>query len=164
SNAKIPALWSLILEDKRVKPAGLGARDTLRLEMGYSLYGQDIDENTSPLEAGLGKFVDFNKDFMGKTALLKQKKEGVKNRLIGFMTNSRRSARHNYKIFSRNDEIGFVTSGSFSPSLSCGIGMGYVTLETGIGGKILLKEGNIEIEATTTERPFYKQGTARFKD
>ena len=98
-NQKIALLWKKILEDGRVRPIGLGARDTLRLEMGYSLYGQDIDVKTSPLEAGLERFIDWNKDFIGKAVLLKQKKEGLSKRMIYFMANSRRSPRHNYQIF-----------------------------------------------------------------
>jgi aminomethyltransferase len=162
SNGKIQQLWNVLLKDDRVKPAGLGARDTLRLEMGYSLYGQDITEDISPLEAGLEKFIDFNKDFVGKDALLKKNKSGITKKLIYFITDSRRAPRHNYKICSGNKEIGIVTSGSFTPSMPCSIGMGYV--EAGFektGSKIIIKQDTIEINAVVVNKPFYKQGSIK---
>jgi len=162
SRDKAEALWQLLLADERVKPAGLGARDTLRLEMGYPLYGEDITEDTTPLEAGLERFVDFKKDFVGKAALLSQKKAGVKRKLVCFRANSRRAPRHNYKIYIDGQEIGFVTSGTFSPSLSCGIGMGYIETDyIKPNKKIIIRKGKIEIEAVITERPFYKEGSLR---
>ncbi|MDD5730693.1 MAG: glycine cleavage system aminomethyltransferase GcvT [Candidatus Omnitrophica bacterium] len=162
SSDKIADLWNLLLKDKRLKPAGLGARDTLRLEMGYSLYGQDVTEDTTPLEAGLEKFVDFNKDFIGRSALLEKKNNALGKKLIYFITDSRRNPRHNYKIFSEGREVGFVTSGSFSPSLSFGIGIGYVENGCGkIGSKIMIRQQDIEINATVTGKPFYKKGTVK---
>lgn len=159
---RVRELWDLLLSDKRVRPAGLGARDTLRLEMGYPLYGQDMDEETTPIEAGLVRFVYLEKEFIGRSALLKQEKEGAKKGLVCFMANSRRSPRHNYKIYVDEKEIGFVTSGAFSPSLSCGIGMGYINPDYyKIGSKIVIRKGRIEIEATITKRPFYKRGSLR---
>jgi aminomethyltransferase len=160
-NQKITLLWKKILEDDRVRPIGLGARDTLRLEMGYSLYGQDIDAKTSPLEAGLERFIDWDKDFIGKGALLKQKKEGLSRRMIYFMADSRRSPRHNYQIFYEARDAGTVTSGSFSPSLGCGIGMGYVSSEIAQGGQVLLSEGAVSISAKVVNKPFYKNGSAK---
>ena len=160
-NETIALLWKKILEDGRVRPVGLGARDTLRLEMGYSLYGQDIDVETSPLEAGLERFVDWNKDFIGKEALLKQKKEGLSRRMIYFMADSRRSPRHNYRIFHNAKDAGTVTSGSFSPSLGCGIGMGYVSSALAPGEQILLSEGAVSIFAKVVDKPFYKNGSAK---
>ncbi|RJO65233.1 MAG: glycine cleavage system aminomethyltransferase GcvT [Candidatus Omnitrophota bacterium] len=158
----ILGVWNHILADSAVKPAGLGARDTLRLEMGYLLYGQDISKDTTPLEAGLDKFVDFNKDFIGKDALLKMRREKTKRLLVCFLSDSRRAPRHNYKIYSDSREVGTVTSGSFSPSLSCGIGMGYVELDCAtIGTKLVLKDNTVEINATVVEKPFYSEGTAR---
>ncbi|MDP8233824.1 MAG: glycine cleavage system aminomethyltransferase GcvT [Candidatus Saelkia tenebricola] len=154
-------LWNMFLKDSHVHPAGLGARDTLRLEMGYSLYGQDLTNQISPLEAGMERFIDFDKDFIGKDALIKQRENGLTHNLVGFIVNSRRAPRHNYKILSGNKEIGIVTSGSFSPSIGCGIGMGYVLPEYKNGAKIVIEHGNIEIEAEITAKPFYKKGTAR---
>ncbi len=157
SNEKIKELWNLLLKDERVKPAGLGARDTLRLEMGYSLYSQDIDENITPIEANLERFIDYSKDFIGRRALLEKKKRGPVKKLVYMATNSRRAPRHHYKIYSGKKQIGEVTSGSFSPSLSCGIGMGYI--ENGydkLGARIILKKDKIEIDATITNKPFYR--------
>ena len=160
---KIVQLWSVLLEDERVEPAGLGARDTLRLEMAYSLCGQDINEQITPLEAGLECFIDFSKSFIGREALIKQKEKGVSSKLIYFITASRQSPRHNYKIFLNNQEIGIVTSGSFSPSLAYGIGMGYVRSEMDVKKNlaITLKDGRKEISAVITDKPFYKQGSLK---
>jgi aminomethyltransferase len=161
SNPKIKELWCLLLKDRSVKPAGLGARDTLRLEMGYSLYGQDIDRDITPLEAGMEKYLDFDKDFIGRDVLLMQKKNGLTKNLISFVTASRRSARHNYKIWANGQEIGFVTSGSFAPSLGFSIGMGYAKNGVKKGDKIILKDNNVEIEATITDKPFYKDSSLK---
>jgi aminomethyltransferase len=160
-NKKIPELWDKILLDKRVKPVGLGARDTLRLEIGYSLYGQDIDQATTPLEAGLGFFVAWDKNFIGKSALLKQRESGVMRKMIAFIADSRRSPRHNYRIFYKGQDVGVVTSGSFSPSLGSGIGMGYVNGEIAVGENIELKEGSIAISAKVVKKPFYSSGSAK---
>lgn len=160
-NNKIAQLWEKLLADKRVKPIGLGARDTLRLEMGYSLYGQDIDKNTTPLEAGLGHFIDFDKEFIGKPSLVKQKQDGLSRRMIYFTALSRRSPRHNYHLFYKDEDIGSVTSGSFSPSLGVGIGMGYVGRELIPGEEIILKETGISIPAKVVNKPIYKNGSAK---
>jgi aminomethyltransferase len=162
SSEKIIEAWKRLLKNEKIKPAGLGARDTLRLEMGYPLYGQDIDEDITPLEAGLEYFIDFDKEFIGKDALLKKKDKGLTKKLIYFITDSRRAPRHGYKIYSGNKQIGDVSSGSFSPSLSCGIGMGYV--ETGFekaGSKIIIKDERVEIPAAITDKPFYKKGSLK---
>ena len=105
---------------------GLGARDTLRLEMGYPLWGQDLDEETSPLEAGLDWVVSWDHDFVGKEALLAQKAIGTQKRLIAFKTGDRRPPRHGYRLRS-GESIGEVASGNFSPVLQVGIGMGYMS-------------------------------------
>jgi aminomethyltransferase len=110
-----------------IRPVGLGARDTLRLEMGYCLYGNDIDETTSPLEAGLGWITKFNKTFVNSENLKKQKEEGVKRKLVGFQMLDKGIPRHGYTIRDASGtSIGKVTSGSLSPVLNTGIGMGYV--------------------------------------
>lgn len=158
SSAKVADLWRYFLKDPRVRPAGLGARDTLRLEMCYPLYGQDMTPETTPLEAGMGRFVDMGKDFVGKEALAKNPPA---RKLICFVAASRRSPRHNYRIISGGKDVGAVTSGSFSPSLSCGIGMGYTDAGCPVGADVMLKEGDIEIPAKVTGRPFYKNGTAK---
>ncbi len=158
---KIGLLWDKLLEDKRVKPVGLGARDTLRLEMCYSLYGQDIGREGTPLEAGLEHFIDWKKDFTGKQALLEQKQEGLGRRMVYFMADSRRSPRHNYRIFLNGRDIGAVTSGSFSPSLGCGIGMGYAAGEIHPGESVTLGDNSVSINAKITQRPFYRNGSAK---
>lgn len=123
-------VWNAVFEagkDEGIKPIGLGARDTLRLEMGYCLYGNDIDDTTSPLEAGLGWITKFTKEFTNSVAIAAQKEAGVTKRLVGFEMIDRGIPRHDYEIKNEAGEIiGRVTSGSQSPMLSVGIGMGYV--------------------------------------
>ncbi len=159
---KTVKLWQTLLKDKRVKPAGLGARDVLRLEMGYSLYGHELEEHISPLEAGLSRFVDFNKEFRSKEILLKQKNEGLKRKLAGFISLNRRSPRSEQKIYSQDQkEIGVVSSGTFSPALSKGIGLGFILKDSaGLGNKILIGDEK-NIEATIAERTFYKGGSLK---
>ena len=108
-----------------VVPAGLGSRDTLRLEMGYPLWGQDLDPATSPLEAGLGWVVNWDHDFVGRDALEDQKADGLSKRLVGFVMEGRQIARHGYPLRA-GESTGFVTSGNFSPTLKRGIGLGYL--------------------------------------
>jgi aminomethyltransferase len=150
-------LWELLLKDPRVKPAGLGCRDTLRLEMSYPLYGQDLDTHHTPLAAGLEKFVDFSKDFIGRDALIKQKDNGFPEHLIYFQADSRRSPRHGFAIFDQGRKIGMVTSGSFSPSLGVGIGMGYITGNYETGAQLVVKQEAVEIQVKIVKRPFLKK-------
>jgi len=128
-------IWNALFEAGKeygLKPAGLGARDTLRIEKGFCLYGNDIDESTSPIEAGLGwitKFAD-GKDFIGRPLLEKQRAEGVSRKLIRFEMQERAVPRHGYEITDENGEqIGHVTSGTMLPGTKTGIGMGYVKTE-----------------------------------
>jgi aminomethyltransferase len=150
-------LWELLLKDPRVKPAGLGCRDTLRLEMGYPLYGQDLDTLHTPLAAGLSKFVDFSKDFMGREALIKEQKKAPLEHLIYFQADSRRAPRHGFTILDKTRKIGMVTSGSFSPSLGVGIGMGYVTGNVDIGAQLIIKQEATEISVKVVARPFLQK-------
>ncbi len=124
-------VWNAIFEagkDENIKPIGLGARDTLRLEMGFCLYGNDIDDTTSPLEAGLGWITKFTKDFTNSANLKKQKEDGVKKKLVGFKMIDKGIPRHDYILKdAAGNVIGKVTSGTQSPLLSIGIGLGYVT-------------------------------------
>ncbi len=128
-------IWNAIFEvgtPKNLKPIGLGARDTLRLEMGYCLYGNDIDDTTTPLEAGLGWITKFNKnvDFTAKDILQKQKEAGIKRKLVGFEMLEKGIPRHNYAIVDKDgNEIGYVTSGTQSPTLQKAIGLGYVNID-----------------------------------
>ena len=156
ANDYVGRLWEFLLKDSRVKPAGLGARDTLRLEMSYPLYGQDLDISRTPLAAGMGKFVDFSKDFIGRDVLIKEQKNGPKEHLIYFQADSRRAPRHGFLILDQTRQVGVVTSGSFSPSLGVGIGMGYVTGNYDIGAQLVVKEANIEIPVKVVKRPFLK--------
>ncbi len=130
-NAK--KVWDAIFEsgkDLGIKPIGLGARDTLRLEMGYCLYGNDINEETSPIEAGLGWVTKFSKDFINSEGLKAQKLQGVDRKLVGFILQERGIPRAHYKIVNiHREEIGEVTSGTQSPTMGIGIGMGYVKAE-----------------------------------
>ncbi len=154
------SLWNMFLKDKRVKPAGLGSRDILRLEMGYPLYGHELNEEITPLEANLMRFVEMDKDFIGRDALLKQKKRGASKVLVALAANSRRSPREGFKIFSGDKEIGYISSGSFSPSLGSGIALGYINPEYNkIGSEVLINSENIQIEAKIVKRPIYTQGT-----
>lgn len=160
---RTPELWNKILS-LGAKPAGLGSRDVLRLEMGYSLYGHELSETISPLEAGLERFIDWDKSFVGKAALQKEKTAGIKRTMAAFTSTSRRSPRTDFKVFSpEGQEIGVVTSGTFSPALERGIGLGLVdTTFAKKDQKIFLgSEFKNALEAVTTSRTFYKQGTLR---
>jgi len=158
-------LWDNLFEAGRkigLEPAGLAARDTLRLEMGYCLYGNDIDDTTSPIEAGLGwitKFVDGN-PFINREELERQKTEGVQKRLVGFELQERGIPRQHYPILNKaGDFIGEVTSGTMSPMINRGIGMGYVTLpHDAPGSDILIEIRNKQIPAVVVKPPFYKTG------
>ena len=131
--ASAEKVWNAVFDAGKqvdIKPIGLGARDTLRLEMGFCLYGNDIDDTTSPLEAGLGWITKFTKDFTNSAALKKQKEKGVDRRLIGFKMMEKGIPRHGYVIKdSAGNAIGQVTSGTLSPVLGVGIGLGYVTIK-----------------------------------
>ncbi len=146
-----------------LEPVGLGARDTLRLEVGYMLYGNDITDTTTPLEAGLSWTVKFGKgDFVGRDALLRQKEHGLKRRLVGFDLDGRRVPRHDMAIEAGGQPLGKVTSGTFSPSLERPIGMGYVesgSAQTGTAFEI--RAGEARLPARVVPRPFYKRGSRR---
>lgn len=159
---KVAELWDKLLVDPRVKPAGLGARDVLRLEVGYSLYGSDIDEATTPLEADLGVFVKMNKQFVGKEALLQQQGQQHKKVKVAFKVCSRRTPRHGFGIYEGEQQIGEVTSGVFSPMLGCGIGLGYVEPSYAALGTVLtIKQDRAVMEAVVCRTPFYEQGSVR---
>jgi aminomethyltransferase len=157
-----PEVWNTLFEAGKefgIKPIGLAARDTLRLEMGYCLYGNDIDDTTSPIEAGLSwitKFTD-GKDFIDREHLLKQKSNGVSRKLVGFEMLEKAIPRHEYEIVNSNDEkIGIVTSGTMSPSVKKGIGMGYVKADYAEpGSEIFIKIRNKLQKAQIVKLPFY---------
>ena len=154
-------VWDAIMkagEEFNIKPAGLGARDTLRLEMGYALYGNDIDNSTSPIEAGLSWITKLSKEFTNWQYLRQQKDAGVEKRLIGFQMEERGIPRADYSILNADgEEIGTVTSGSMSPSLGFGIGMGYVnTKYAAPDTEIFIAVRNKNLMARVAKLPFYK--------
>ncbi|HTM99037.1 MAG TPA: glycine cleavage system aminomethyltransferase GcvT [Pedobacter sp.] len=154
-------IWDAIFEVGKpygIKPIGLGARDTLRLEMGFCLYGNDIDDQTSPIEAGLGWITKFTKNFTNSEALLAQKEAGIKSKLVGFEMIDRGIPRHDYPIVDeQGNSIGKVTSGTQSPSLQKAIGMGYVNKEFAKEGtEIFIEIRNNKIKAKVVKFPFYK--------
>jgi aminomethyltransferase len=159
-------VWKSLMETGGkvgLEPIGLGARDTLRLEMGFMLYGNDIDDATSPLEAGLGWTVKLRKpDFVGKAALVKQKEQGVLRKLVGFELEGRRVPRHAMILESAGRPVGQVTSGTHSPSLGKPIGMGYVeTALAKVGNTVDVVAGETRLPARIVAMPFYKQGSRR---
>jgi len=141
-----------------IKPVGLGARDTLRLEMGFCLYGNDIDDTTSPIEAGLGWITKFNKDFIDREFFLEQKEKGVAKKLVGFEMIDRGIPRHDYPIVdAEGNTIGKVTSGTQSPSLKKAIGLGYVaTSHAKAGSEIFISIRDKAIKAVVVRPPFHK--------
>ncbi len=150
-------LWRLMLKDPDVKPAGLGARDILRLEAGYPLYGDELTEETTPLDAGMERFLDFEKEFTGRQALLAQKSAGIKRKLVGLAVDGRRTPRHLNKIMVDGREKGFVTSGVFSPHLNKGIAFAYVDREySQEAGKLTIELERGAAEAIVTAPPFIK--------
>jgi aminomethyltransferase len=160
-NEHAEAIWNAVFkagEPFGIKPIGLGARDTLRLEMGFCLYGNDIDDTTSPLEAGLGWVTKFNKEFTNSVALAGQKVAGVSQKLVGFEMIDRGIPRHDYEIVdAEGNNIGKVTSGTQSPSLQKAIGMGYVKTEFAKEGtEIFVKIRDNSIKAKIVKPPFYK--------
>lgn len=155
-------MWTGIFEAGKefdIKPIGLGARDTLRLEMGFCLYGNDINDSTSPIEAGLGWITKFNKDFINKDSLLQQKEKGTSKKLVGFEMIDRGIPRHDYKIQDESGkEIGVVTSGTQSPSLQKAIGLGYVDVAySKPDSEIFINIRDKAIKAKVVRLPFYKK-------
>lgn len=155
-------IWNAVMEagaEYGIQPIGLGARDTLRLEMGFCLYGNDIDDTTSPLEAGLGWITKFTKEFTNSEALKLQKSNGVSKKLVAFEMIDKGIPRHGYEIAQADGSvIGVVTSGTQSPSLSKAIGMGYVpTSMSAVGTEIYLLIRGKQLKAQVVSLPFYKQ-------
>ncbi len=160
-NDKAEATWNAIMEagaDYGIKPIGLGARDTLRMEMGYCLYGNDITDETNPLEAGLGWITKFSKDFIASDKLAEIKAAGVSRKLIGFIMEDRGIPRSHYPIVnSAGEVIGEVTSGTSSPSMGVGIGMGYVKTDSAAPGtEIYIQVRNKNLKARIEKFPLYK--------
>ncbi|KOS05534.1 glycine cleavage system protein T [Flavobacterium akiainvivens] len=161
-NADVEQVWNRVFEAGAaygIKPIGLAARDTLRLEMGFCLYGNDIDDSTSPLEAGLGWITKFTKDFTNSEALKQQKEAGVTRKLVGFELTERGIPRHGYEIVdAEGNIIGIVTSGTMAPSLNKGIGLGYVPAAlAGEGSDIFIRIRKNDVAAQVVKLPFYKK-------
>lgn len=161
-NTQVAQIWTKVFEagaDWDIQPIGLAARDTLRLEMGYCLYGNDIDDSTSPLEAGLGWITKFNKDFINSESLKKQKELGVSKTLVGFQLSQRGIPRQGYAIVDpQGNSIGRVTSGTMSPSMGKGIGLGYVPVALKeVGSQIHIQIRNKIVPAMVVKLPFYKK-------
>lgn len=161
-NSEVEQVWHKVFEAGAafgIKPIGLAARDTLRLEMGFCLYGNDINDTTSPIEAGLGWITKFTKEFTNSENLKKQKEAGVSRKLIGFELIERGIPRHDYEIVDANgNNIGIVTSGTMAPSLGKGIGMGYVATEfAAVDSEIFIQIRNNKVKAKVVKMPFYKK-------
>lgn len=161
-NKDIEAVWNKVFdagESFGIKPIGLAARDTLRLEMGYCLYGNELNDETSPLEAGLGWVTKFTKDFIASDILKAEKEEGIKNRLVGFELIGKGIPRHDYEIVdAEGNVIGKVTSGTQSPSLGKGIGMGFVPVAFAAeNSQIFIRIRKNDVEAKVVKTPFYKK-------
>lgn len=155
------ALWTALLEsgkDAGLVPCGAASREMLRIEMGYVMYGSDIDETRTPLEAGLFRFLDLKKEFIGKDAVLKRKAEGVKDALVGFELFEKGVPKSGASIFSENREIGVVTSACHSPHRRKGVGLGYVlTRYSQPGQEIEVEVKDLEIAAKIVDLPFYRK-------
>ncbi|OYU80094.1 MAG: glycine cleavage system protein T [Flavobacterium sp. BFFFF1] len=161
-NDQVESLWNKVFEAGAafgIKPIGLAARDTLRLEMGFCLYGNDINDTTSPLEAGLGWITKFTKDFTNSENLKKQKENGVHRKLVGFELLERGVPRQDYEIVDKEGAvIGQVTSGTMAPSLNKGIGMGYVTSShSAVDSEIYIRIRKNDVPAKVVKMPFYKK-------
>ncbi len=161
-NAAADKIWKAIFESGKaygIKPVGLGARDTLRLEMGFCLYGNDIDDTTSPIEAGLGWITKFTKEFVNSEVLKKQKEDGVSQKLVGFEMIDRGIPRKDYPVVdNEGKEIGRVTSGTQSPSLQKAIGMAYIqTPFAGEGHEVYIRIRDKNLKAKVVKVPFYKK-------
>ena len=155
-------VWANVMksgEEFGIKAIGLAARDTLRLEMGYCLYGNDLSDTTSPIEAGLSWITKFNKDFVNKEALLEQKENGTSRKLVAFELVDRGIPRHDYKVVdASNNEIGIVTSGTMSPTLKKAIGMAYVSSDhSELGAEIFIQVRNKSLKASVVKLPFVKK-------
>ncbi len=159
-NEAAAPLWRELMALDETAPAGLGARDTLRTEVGYPLSGQDVDETRTPLEANMDPFIAWDTEFVGKEALLRQRDAGGYDRLTPLKTADRRAPRHGFQIFDGETAVGVVTSGAFGPSVGHGVGMGYLPEGYQEPGRQLVA-GPRRLPVETAEFPFYTQGTCR---
>jgi aminomethyltransferase len=155
-------IWDRLAEHDSVKPAGLGARDTLRLEMGYPLYGHELDENTTPVEAGLSGFLPEDGIYTGHKAIKLQQKEGVNKKRAAIEFDGRRAARAGEDVLTNGEKTGIITSGAFAPSLGCAVAMAYINPQNiSIGQQVEATVRSNRIKGSITELPFYRNGTAK---
>ena len=156
-------MWKALTAHTDVSPAALGARDSLRLEMGMALYGNDIDDTVTPLEAGLGWLVKLQKgDFVGRDALVRQKEQGIPRKLVGFTSSERAFPRHGYPVFQGGTPSGIVRSGTMSPTLGIPIGTCYLpTAGSKEGSALEIEIRGKRVPATVVKMPFYKGGSAK---
>ncbi|MBC7671380.1 MAG: glycine cleavage system aminomethyltransferase GcvT [Polaromonas sp.] len=161
ANASAAPIWNALMATDQVTPAGLGARDSLRLEMGMALYGNDIDDTVTPLEANLAWLVKFPKgDFVGRSALEAQKEAGVQKKLVGFTLQDRNFPRHGYPVFFGGEPSGIVCSGTMSPTLGIPIGTAYLpTVAAREGTQFEVEIRGKRVPATVTKPPFYKHAS-----
>jgi aminomethyltransferase len=162
-NAHAETIWNALTAQGDVTPAGLGCRDSLRLEMGMALYGNDIDDSVTPLEANLQWLVKMPKgDFVGRDVLTRQKEQGLAKKLVGFTSTERAFPRHGYPVYVEGAPSGVVTSGTLSPTLGTPIGMCYVpTAQSKEGSALEVEIRGKRVPATVVKTPFYKNGTHR---
>ena len=154
-------VWDKLVEDGRIKPSGLGARDTLRLEMGYSLYGHELSDETNPAEATGGAFINLKKDFIGKPQV-ESTLGNPRRRLVGLKLAGKRAAREGDIVVHKGEELGFLTSGSLAPSLDCAVALAYLdATHQEVGTELAILIRGKEYPATVVALPFYQSGTAR---
>lgn len=155
--------WDVLAAKGGVKPAGLGARDTLRLEVGYPLYGHELGPDRTPVAAARGSFIDSKKDFIGKAAVARDLSDGCPRYLAGLQLESKRAARAGDKVVADGKTVGEITSGSLAPSLGVAVAMAYVDAAQGPGAKLQIDSRGALLNAVVVDMPFYKNGTARKK-
>jgi aminomethyltransferase len=155
-------VWGVLLADGMVTPCGLGARDTLRSEMGYPLNGDDVDEMRTPLEAGMDRFIAWHTEFPGKARLLEMRERGGYSVLTPILSSDRRAPRHGFELKKDGELVGAVTTGTFGPSLGRGVGLAYLKTDVVAPGTVLAA-GPRDLEVTVAELPIYKNGTCRIR-
>ena len=160
SHEAAPLVWRALMALPETMPCGLGARDTLRTEMGYPLSGQDVDETRTPLEAGMGRFIAWETSFPGKACLEAQRAAGDHRTLVALRSQDRRAPRHGYALYHEGTVIGEVTSGVFGPSVGCGVGLGYVPVALARPG-MTLQAGPRNMNVRIETPPIYKQASGR---
>ncbi|MGC9453521.1 MAG: glycine cleavage system aminomethyltransferase GcvT [Phycisphaerae bacterium] len=161
----LPEAFEALLSNESVKPAGLGARDLLRLELCYPLYGQDVTEENNPLEADSDRFISFDREFIGSEALQKVAEQGPVRRLMALKSDTRQRPKHGQEIHHGSESVGVITSGAFSPSLGVSVALGYVRSDLcEVGTELTVKTGRRrDLTMTVAEKPLFREGTCRKK-